>query len=115
MREVQMPLYMYQATYTPEAWAAQLKKPEGRIETVARVMATEISGRFVGAWYAFGENDAVILFEAPNNESMAALALAIGAGGALKASKTTVLMSVTEGVAAMKKAAELSKVYRPPS
>src|SRR5215469_12345712 len=100
-----MPLYMYQAADTAEAWAAQLKKPAGRIETVSRAMCEKIGGKFIGAWYAFGEYDAVIILEAPNAEGMAAIALAIGAGGAVKASKTTNLMSVTEGVAAMSKAA----------
>lgn len=29
-----MPLYMYQAAYTPESWAAQLKDPQNRVEAV---------------------------------------------------------------------------------
>ena len=109
-----MPLYMYQATYTPEAWAAQIKKPEGRIEKVSRAMCDAIGGKFIGAWYAFGEYDAVIIVEAPDAQSMASVALALSAGGALKASKTTTLMSVTEGLAAMTNAAKLGKSYRPP-
>ena len=31
-----MPLYMYQAAYTPESWAAQIKNPQNRVETVGR-------------------------------------------------------------------------------
>ena len=49
----------------------------------------------------------------PNNESMSAIALAVAAGGAAKASKTTVLMSGTEGVEAMKKADVVAKTYKP--
>ena len=37
----------------------------------------------------------------------------IAAGGALKAGKTTVLMSGADGVAAIKKAEAVAKVYRP--
>jgi uncharacterized protein with GYD domain len=44
-------------------------------------------------WYCFGEYDVVIICDVPNNESMSAIALAVAAGGAAKASKTTVLMS----------------------
>jgi hypothetical protein len=44
---------------------------------------------------------------------MAAIALAAGAGGAIKAAKTTVLMSAAEGVAAMKQAQAVAKVYSP--
>ena len=44
---------------------------------------------------------------------MSAIAMAIAAGGALKASKTTKLLSGTEGVEAMRKADAVAKVYRP--
>jgi uncharacterized protein with GYD domain len=108
-----MALFMYQATYTPESWAAQLKNPQNRIETVSRAMCEAIGGKFIGAWYSFGEYDAVIIIEAPSAEGMASVALALSAGGALKASKTTALMTGAEGVASMKKAAELAKSYRP--
>jgi len=49
----------------------------------------------------------------PNAESMAAIALALGAGGALKSARTTVLMSGAEGLAAMQKAATVAKSYTP--
>jgi hypothetical protein len=49
----------------------------------------------------------------PDNESMSAIALGIAAGGALKAGKTTVLMSGAQGVAALKKAEAVGKTYRP--
>jgi len=29
-----MPLYMYQAAYTGESWAAQMKNPQNRVESV---------------------------------------------------------------------------------
>ena len=44
---------------------------------------------------------------------MAAIALAAGAGGAIKASKTTVLMTAKDGVGALKKAQEVAKAYKP--
>jgi uncharacterized protein with GYD domain len=67
----------------------------------------------VGGWYCFGEYDLVIIADVPDNESMSAIALAIGAGGAIKAAKTTVLMRGTEGVAGMKKAEAVAKTYKP--
>jgi hypothetical protein len=33
-----MPLYMYQVAYTAESIAAQLKKPENRVEAVGRAV-----------------------------------------------------------------------------
>jgi hypothetical protein len=49
----------------------------------------------------------------PNEESMAAMALAFAAGGALKSSKTTQLMTGDQGVEALKKAANVAKTYKP--
>jgi len=44
---------------------------------------------------------------------MSAIALAVAAGGAIKAAKTTVLMTGTEGVGCMKKADAVAKTYKP--
>ena len=49
--------------------------------------------------------------EMPDNVSAAALSLAIGAGGACRSVKTTPLMSIAEGIEAMKKAATCG--YKP--
>ena len=106
-----MPMFMYQAAYTPESLAAQLKNPQNRAEAVGRQLVEAAGGKFVGGWYSFGEYDLLIIFDVPNAESAAAIALAVAAGGALKASKTTALMSGTEGVAAFTKAASVAKSY----
>lgn len=106
-----MPIYMYQGSYTSDAWKAQVKNPLNRIEQV-RPMVEGQGGRILGAYYAFGEYDLVLILEAPDNVSMSALALAAAAGGAMKASKTTVLMSIEEGIEAMGRAGGTG--YRPP-
>src|SRR3954454_8480303 len=99
-----MPLYMYQAGYTPDSWAAQLKTRQNRADSVGRAACEAVGGKLVGSWYCFGDYDLVIVADVPNNESMAAIALAIASGGAVKSAKTTVLMSGAEAVAGMKKA-----------
>jgi uncharacterized protein with GYD domain len=108
-----MPLYMYQGAYTSQSWTAQLKNPQNRVENVGRQMCEAVGGKFVGGWYCFGEYDILLIADVPDNESMTAIALAAGAGGAVKASKTTPLMTGTQAVAAMKKAGDVAKVYRP--
>jgi len=108
-----MPLYMYQAAYTGESWAAQLKNPQNRVEAVGRAACEAVGGKLIGGWYCFGEYDLVIIADVPSNEAMSAIAMAIAAGGALKAGKTTPLLSGAEGVAAMKHAEAVAKVYRP--
>ena len=108
-----MPLYMYQAAYTDESWAAQIKKPQNRVEAVGRKVCKAAGGKLIGGWLCFGEYDLVIIADVPDNKSMAAIALAVGAGGAIKSSKTTVLMTGAEGVEALKKAAAVAGAYRP--
>jgi uncharacterized protein with GYD domain len=108
-----MALYMYQLAYTPESWAAQLKNPQNRIETAARPACEAVGGKLVGGWLCFGDYDLVLIVDAPSNESMSAIAMAVAAGGAIKAGKTTVLMTGAEGIAAMKKTADISKIYKP--
>jgi len=103
---------MLQAAYTSESWAAQLQNPQNRAE-YARTLVEANGGKLLGFYYAFGEYDVVAIYEAPDNVSTAALALAVAAGGAMKAQKTTVLMSAEEGLEAMKRASGTG--YRPPS
>lgn len=106
-----MPLFMWQAAYASESWAAQLKNPANRVETVGRQACKSAGGKLVGAWYCFGDYDIAIVADMPDNESMAAVSLAIAAGGACKSAKTTVLMSGDQAVAAMKKAKAVT--YKP--
>jgi uncharacterized protein with GYD domain len=111
--EVHMPLYMYQGAYTSQSWAAQVKNPQNRVETIGRQACEAVGGKLVGAWYSFGEFDFVLVADVPNNESMTAISLAVAAGGAIKSSRTTPLMTGAQTVEAMKKVADVAKVYRP--
>jgi uncharacterized protein with GYD domain len=108
-----MPLYMYQAAYVADSWAAQLKNPQNRADAVGRAACEAVGGKLVASWYCFGDYDLIIIIDVPDNESMTAIALAIAAGGAVKSAKTTVLMSGAEAVAGMKKAGAVAKVYKP--
>ena len=108
-----MPIYMYQAAYTAESWAAQIKNPQNRVEVVGRRVCKAAGGKLLGGWYCFGEYDLVIIADVPDNASMSAVALATGSGGAIKSSKTTVLMAGEEIVEALKKAATIAKTYKP--
>jgi uncharacterized protein with GYD domain len=104
--------YAYQVAYTPEAWATLVKSPQNRVDAV-RPAIEALGGRVEGAWFQFGKYDILLIAELPDNVSMAAFALAVAAGGAVKASKTTPLMTIDEGLQAMSKAG--GSTYRPPS
>jgi len=97
------------AAYTGESWAAQMKDPQNRVEAVGRQACEAVSGKLIGGWYCFGDYDLVIIAEVPNNESVAAIALAMAAGGAINASHTTILMTGAELVGALKKSEAVAK------
>ncbi|MEX0851504.1 MAG: GYD domain-containing protein, partial [Gaiellaceae bacterium] len=67
-----------------------------------------VGGKLHGFWYGFGAHDGYNLWEAPDNVSMAAVALAISGGGALSAFETTVLLTVDETLEALRKAEVVS-------
>ena len=108
-----MPRYLYQAAYTPESLAAQIKEPQDRLEVAAKPLTEAVGGRLLAGGYSFGDYDAVIIYEAPDDTAAAALALAVGAGGAVKAAKTTRLLSGQEWTDALRKAQGLAPQYRP--
>jgi uncharacterized protein with GYD domain len=107
-----MPAYLAQVAYTNDAWRTQVGNPQSPLDRVKSV-AEGLGGTFEAIYYAFGDYDIVAIIQFPDNESAAAFSLAAQAGGAVKAYKTTPLMSIDEGLGAMRKAA--SAGYRPPS
>jgi uncharacterized protein with GYD domain len=106
-----MPFYLTRFSYTPETWARLIANPEDR-RKAAQGYIESVGGKLHGFWYAFGEHDGYNLWEAPDNVSMTAVALAIGGGGALRSIETTVLLTVEETIEALRKAEEVQ--YRAP-
>ena len=106
-----MPMYLTRFRYTPETWARLVKNPEDR-RAAAKQYIESVGGKLHGFWYAFGDHDGYNLWEAPDNVSMAATAIAIGGSGALGSFETTVLLTVEETLAALRKASSIA--YRPP-
>src|SRR5688572_12236348 len=106
-----MPLYLTRFSYTPATWARLIGHPEDR-RKAAQTYIESVGGTLHGFWYAFGAHDAYTLWEAPDNVSMAAVALAVTGGGALSSLETTVLLTVDETLDALRKAKEIQ--YRPP-
>jgi uncharacterized protein with GYD domain len=85
--------------------------PEDR-RAAAKSYIESVGGKLHGFWYAFGEHDGYNLWEAPDNVSMAAVAIAISNGGALSKFETTVLLTVEETLDALGRVASVK--YRPP-
>jgi uncharacterized protein with GYD domain len=106
-----MAYYMCQVSYSRDSLQTLIKKPHDRT-AVVKATVEKLGGKLHGFWYAFGQYDAVLILEMPDNAAAAALPLAAAAGGAISASHTTVLLTPTEALAALKMAAKSG--YRAP-
>lgn len=106
-----MPLYLTRFNYTTETWARLIGNPEDR-RKAAQSYIESVGGKLHGFWYAFGAHDGYTLWEAPDDVSMAAVALAISSGGAMNSFETTVLLTVDETLAALRRAKQVG--YRMP-
>jgi uncharacterized protein with GYD domain len=106
-----MALYLSKFSYTPETWSRLIGNPEDRREA-ATAYVESVGGRLHGFWYAFGTHDGYTVWEAPDNVSMAAVAVALSAGGAISSLETTVLLTVEDTIEALGKAGQVQ--YRPP-
>ncbi|HEX6226092.1 MAG TPA: GYD domain-containing protein [Chryseolinea sp.] len=98
-----MALYLTRFSYTPETWARLTKNPEDRREA-ARKYIELVGGKLHGFWYAFGSYDGYTLWEAPDNISMAAVAIAISGGSALSKIETIPLLTIEETLEALQRA-----------
>ncbi len=102
-----MPHYMIETAYKDSAAKALVANPQDRV-AVVRKSCESLGGRLHSLFFAFGEYDVVTIVELPDNQSAAALALSVAAGGALSKYRTTVLLSPEEAVGAMRKARDVS-------
>ena len=98
-----MALYMYQASYTAESVAAQIKEPQDRIKAVTPAIEA-MGAKILLGGYPFGEYDVLVVLEAPDDTTAASVALAVAAGGAVKSAKTTRLLSGQEWIDSLRKA-----------
>ena len=105
-----MPFFMHQVSYTPEALARLIANPQDRGEAV-RGSIEKLGGTIKDVYFAFGQHDVVMITEMPDSVSAAAIAMAFAAGGAVRNSQTTALMSTAEAMDAMRKAATCG--YKP--
>jgi uncharacterized protein with GYD domain len=97
-----MPKFLLQASYTAEGARGLLKDGGSKRRQVAEQAIKSAGGKLEAFYFAFGDTDAIIIVDAPDNASLTAAALAINASGSVHA-KTTVLLTPEEVDQATKK------------
>jgi uncharacterized protein with GYD domain len=81
-----------------------VQNPQDRSAAI-KIPVEKLGGRVERFWLSFGDYDVIGVIEMPDSVSAAAFSMAIAAGGACRAVRTTPLLSSSEGMEAMKKAA----------
>jgi uncharacterized protein with GYD domain len=104
-----MPKFLIEASYTQDgAKGVQSAGGNARREAVAHV-AESVGGSLESFHFAFGDQDAYVIVDLPDNESAAAVALTVNASGGAT-TRTVVLLTPDE----VDSAAKSSVDYRPP-
>ena len=104
-----MAKYLISASYTAEGAKGLLKEGGTKRRQAAEQAIKSAGGKLDAFYFAFGENDAVVIVDAPDHASVAAMSLAINASGAVR-TKTVVLLTPEEIDQATKK----GTTYRAP-
>lgn len=104
-----MPKYLLEASYTVDGVkGVQSVGGSSRRDAVAQVTES-VGGKLESFYFAFGDRDAYVIVDLPDNETATALALTVNASGAV-AVKTVVLLTPEEVDGAAKRSID----YRPP-
>jgi uncharacterized protein with GYD domain len=79
-----MPRYLIRSRYTAEGLKG-LQEDGGtrRREAVVNALAS-VGGKLEAMYFAMGEDDVIIIAEAPDNAAMAAVGIAVGATGSIR-------------------------------
>ena len=104
-----MARFLIIGTYSAEGARGLMSAGGSARKTAVEKAVSGLGGRIETFDFAFGEDDIYTIVDMPDSESIAALALTVGASGAVKV-RTVVLMTPAQ----LDRAAELKPDYTPP-
>jgi len=104
-----MPKYLISGSYTSEGAKGVVAKGGSDRRAAVEKLAESVGGSVDVFYFAFGGDDIVTIIDAPDNASVAAITMTVGASGMVDI-RTTVLLTPEEVDSAAKK----SVSYRGP-
>lgn len=104
-----MPKFLIEASYTQDGVKGVQSAGGSSRRDAVEQLAKSVGGKLESFHFAFGDSDAYVIVDLPDNESAAAVALTVNATGAVT-TRTIVLLTPEEVDAAAKRSAD----YRPP-
>jgi len=87
-----MPKFLVQACYTADGAKGVLKNGGTARRRAAEEAVAQFGGKVESFYFAFGADDAFIICDVPDAESMAAISLAVTASGTIR-TRATLLLS----------------------
>src|SRR5215472_2422905 len=108
-----MPKYAIFFTYSSDTWARMIKSPGDRTAAV-RQLADSVGGSIESVYWMFGDHDGIVIADAPDSLSAAALSVAVGSTGAFKHLETHELFTQDQLGRMLGQAKDAVQVYRPP-
>jgi uncharacterized protein with GYD domain len=105
-----MPKFLFRASLTPEGVAGVLSEGGTARRAVVQKAIETLGGTLEAFYFAFGDDDVIVVCELPDNETAAAFAMETSASGRVAAS-TTVLLTPEE----IDRARGKKSGWRPPS
>jgi uncharacterized protein with GYD domain len=104
-----MAKYLIQATYSGEGFKGVVKdKASGRKAALEKALSS-VGAKLDSMYYSFGDHDVVLIVDAPDNATVAAVGMAACSTGLARTS-TTPLLTIEEADQAVKKSVK----YRGP-
>ncbi len=104
-----MPKYLIAASYTTEGVKGLAKEGGTKRRQAIEAALKSAGARLEALYFAFGDHDAYVIVDAPDNASVAAVSRTVNASGAVHA-KTVVLLTPEE----MDQATKKSVTYQAP-
>ncbi len=104
-----MAKFLWRASYAPEGLRGVLKEGGSGRRAAIEQLIEGLGGRVEAFYFALGEDDAYVIFDAPDNVTAVAGSLAVNSAGAAHA-KTVPLLTPEE----LDEATRKSGQYRPP-
>ena len=109
-----MPLFMASIKLSAESTKAVVDRPHDRRPLVRA--ALEAAGCTLKDYYfALGPADVVVIYEAPDAITAASVSMTLGATGTSSSVETIQLFTMEEAMAAMTKAGQVQRTYKPPT
>jgi uncharacterized protein with GYD domain len=104
-----MPHYLFRASYTQQGIQGVVKDGAAARNQAVQAMVDSVGGRTICQYWAFGDDDYVLIAELPDNQAAMAAAATVSASGTSSVT-TTVLLQAAE----VDEALTRRVIYRPP-